>query len=86
MKWETAILKAYNHNGGCADNQKIYQDVEKFIRLTEAHRKPTVYGGRRAYEHQVRAHIAKLVQSADLRPVSRGHYCLTAKGKSRADR
>jgi hypothetical protein len=44
--WEKAILQAYDLNGGCADNQKIYENVGKFIPLTEKDLKPTVYGGR----------------------------------------
>jgi len=81
--WEKAILKTYDLNGGCADNQKIYENVGKFHPLTEEDLKPTVYSGRPAYVHQVRSHIANLVQSGDLRKARRGEYCLTAKGKNR---
>jgi hypothetical protein len=81
--WENAILKAYALGGGCSVNQKIYDNVGKFMHLTKAHLKPTVHAGRPAYVHQVPSHITNLVQSGDLTQVGRGEYCLTAKGKSR---
>ena len=82
-RWEVAILKAYNANGGCADNQVIYNTVGNFIPLSSDHLKPTVHGGRPAYVHQVRSHITNLQQDGCLKNVSRGHYCITAKGRQR---
>jgi restriction endonuclease Mrr len=81
--WEDAILRTYDGHGGCADNQEVYEDVGKFIHLTQEHLRPTVHGGRPAYVHQVRSHITNLVQSGHLKQLRRGHYCLTAKGKGR---
>ncbi len=81
--WETAILRTYKSNGGCAYNQTIYNRIGTFILLTPEHLRPTVHGGRPAYVHQVRSHIANLVQSGDLNQVARGQYCLTAKGSNR---
>jgi restriction endonuclease Mrr len=81
--WEVAILKTYDHLDGCAKNRAIYDNVGKFIRLSQEHMRATVYGGRPAYEHQVRSHITNLYQAGHLQQLSRGYYCLTTKGKKR---
>ena len=81
--WEEAILKTYHLAGGCAANQEIYDNVGKFVSLTTQHFRPTAYGGRPAYVHQVRSHITNLVQNGDLTRMSRERYCLTLKGKNR---
>jgi len=44
--WEDAILRTYELHSGCADNQEIYEDVGKFMPLTQEHLRPTVHGGR----------------------------------------
>ena len=83
--WEAAILRTYDLLGGCATNQQIYENVGRFINLTTDHLKPTEYGGRPAYVHQVRSHITNLVQTGQLRQVARGRYCLSAQGKRRVN-
>jgi restriction endonuclease Mrr len=81
--WEIAILKTYASKSGCAKNREIYEGVRAFITLTPEHQELTVHGGRPAYEHQVRSHIANLRQDGCLKKIERGRYCLTSKGKSR---
>ena len=81
--WEEAILKTYDLLGGNASNQEIYENVGRSIPLRDDHLKPTVYGGRPAYVHQIRSHIANLVQSGDLNRVDRGRYRLTGQGQRR---
>ena len=80
---EEAILKNYDLLGGNASNQEIYENVGRFIPLTADNLKPTVYGGRLAYVHQVRSHIANLVQSGHLYRVVRGRCRLTGQGQRR---
>jgi restriction endonuclease Mrr len=79
--WETTILKAYQANNGSASNREIYDLIKQFIALSPEHLRPTVYGGRPAYVHQVRSHITNLSQSGDLRQLGRGLYELTLKGR-----
>lgn len=83
--WEIAILKSIEHRGGEADTQQIYTDMESgaFITLTENDLRITKYGGRLAYQHQVRSHLSNLTQSKDIHKVSRGVYSITAKGMKR---
>ena len=81
--WEVAILKCYAEYGGSATNEQIYKKVGDFIALTPQHLRTTVHGGRPAYVHQVRSHIANLVQGGDLKKLRVGEHDLTAKGKSR---
>lgn len=81
--WHIAILKSYDHHGGCADYAQIYETIGKFITLTANHMRATVYGGRPAYQHELRSFVSDLCEAGDLRRVGRGKYCLTAKGKKR---
>ncbi len=82
-RWEHAILNACASTTGAVSNQEIYDLVKGSISLSEEHLRPSVYGGRPAYVHQVRSHITNLSQSGDLRRVRRGLYELTAHGKGR---
>lgn len=83
--WENAVLKSIEHRGGKASNQQIYLDMEsgKFIVMQSDHLRITKHGGRPAYQHQVRSHLANLVETGDLVRPSRGSYKLTAKGQER---
>ena len=81
--WEIAILKSINSLGGEAQLQKIYEKLPDFIKLTEEDLRETKWGGRPAYQHQVRSHITNLCQVDELVKVSRGCYSLTEKGLRR---
>jgi len=83
--WEIAILRIIKAKGGQATTQEIYSELEsgKFLTLTADDLRVTIYGGRPAYQHQVRSHLSNLRQSGDLKWVSRGKYSLTKKGRRR---
>jgi len=81
--WEEAILRCINSFKGEADLQQIYRHIGSFIDLTQEHWKTTQWGGRSAYEHQIRSHVSNLCQAGDLIKISRGRYQLTEDGKRR---
>ena len=83
--WEIAVLKSIEHRGGHANNQQVYADMEsgKFITLHPDHLRATEYGGRPAYQHQVRSHLTNLLETGDLVRPLRGNYKLTAQGRRR---
>ncbi|MGH7410329.1 MAG: hypothetical protein ACREJ6_04615 [Candidatus Methylomirabilis sp.] len=81
--WEIEILNSVNQLGGEADLRQIYGRLEKNIRLGRDHLRPTRWGGRPAYQHQVRSHISNLCETGQLRWVSRGRYAITAAGRPR---
>lgn len=86
--WEIAVLKSIEHRGGKASNKQIYLDMEsgKFIAMQKDHLMMTKHGGRPAYQHQVRSHLANLVEAGDLVRPSRGSYKLAAQGRERLNR
>ena len=73
--WETAILKSFDYHGGYASLCQIYETIKSFIKLTPTQLRDTVYGGRPAYQHEIRSYVSNLRQS--------GNYRLTPKGKAR---
>ncbi|TET43016.1 MAG: hypothetical protein E3J66_02550 [Dehalococcoidia bacterium] len=81
--WETAILKSINSLGGEAGLQQIYERLAAYIQLTEEDLTETKWGGRPAYQHQVRSHVTNLRQAGALIRISRGRYSLTEKGLRR---
>ena len=81
--WTIAILKSINSLGGHAHYQQLFKKLPDFINLTDEHLKPTKWGGRPAYRHQVRSHVANLCQTGDLQWVSRGCYAVTDNEKRR---
>lgn len=83
--WEIAILKSIDSRGGKADTKEIYTDMKSgdFIKLNENHLQTTIYGGRPAYQHQVRSHLSNLIEAGDIQKVSRGAYSITARGRKR---
>ncbi|MDO9528501.1 MAG: winged helix-turn-helix domain-containing protein [Syntrophales bacterium] len=83
--WEIAILRSIEARGGSGNTKEIYAELEsgKFITLNENDLRETVYGGRPAYQHQVRSHLSNMRQAGDLRRVKRGTYALTEKGLQR---
>ena len=74
--WGMAILRCINSLGGAAHLQQIYERLPNFIDLTEMHLRATKWGGRPAYQHQVRSHITNLCQDGELIRISRGFYAL----------
>lgn len=84
--WEVSILKSIASLGGEATLSQIYDRIQSFIEMTENDLKETQWGGRPAYQHQVRSHISNLCQEGSLRRLSRGRYVLTTKGKSRIEK
>jgi hypothetical protein len=81
--WELAILQSVNLLGGEGDLQEIYRTLPRFIQLTPVHLAPTKWGGRPAYEHQVRSHVTNLRQAGELAWKARGRYALTTIGRQR---
>jgi hypothetical protein len=81
--WEEAILRSVDAAGGSASNREIYGRVGKFISLSSEHLRPTQWGGRPAYEHQVRSHLSNLCGKGGLVRMGRGQYRLTPAGRAR---
>ena len=54
-----------------------------FVGLGPENLRKTNYGGRPAYQHQVRSHLTNLTQSGDLKKLDRGVYSITAAGRKR---
>jgi ribosomal protein S19E (S16A) len=82
-RWEIVILTGFHSLGGQADLQGLYGFLEKETPMPKQHLRSTQYGGRPAYQHQVRSHVSNLVQSGALRRVERGRYALTPLGRER---
>ena len=85
MTWEIAILKTYELLGGCAENRRIHENIERFIKLTSKHHAREMSSGRAKYKHYVTSHIAHLYGARYLRRISPGHYCLTQRGRNRLE-
>jgi len=79
VRWDVVLLRIINSRRGRAYTHQIYADLERglFVTLSEAHLRETVYGGRPAYQHEVRSFLSNLSKTGDLRRVSRGEYVLT---------
>ena len=84
--WEIAILRCIKELGGVANLNQIYGKIGNFIDLKKSHIRETVYGGRPAFQHQVRSHITNLCQESELRWEARGRYSITDKGLKRIGR
>jgi hypothetical protein len=84
--WETVILTGFHSLGGEAGLQALYKFLEKDTPLPRQHLRATRYGGRPAYQHQVRSHVSNLCDSGDLRRVERGRYAITQRGRARLQR
>lgn len=82
--WAEAILEAVNYSGNEASLAEIYETLEKHFPLTKENLRPMPeYGNRRAYTHEVRSFVSKLVREGALKWVSRGRYRLTSRGAAR---
>jgi hypothetical protein len=84
--WELAILRSIRSLGGEAGLQDIYDELRKFIELSDDDLAPQDSAlGRPAYQQQVRSHIANLCQAGQLECVARGHYALTRDARQKLD-
>jgi len=83
--WEINILRCIKELNGDAKLSQIYKNIDRFIDLTKDHLRETVWGGRTAFQHQVRSHITNLWQSGELIWKSRGRYSITKKGLQRVE-
>ena len=83
--WEMSILKSIASFGGEAPLPQIYERIHSFIEMTNNDLRETQWGGRPAYQHQIRSHISNLCQERSLRRLSRGRYTLTIKGENRIE-
>lgn len=81
--WEVIVLTGFHSLGGEADLRQLYGYLENSVPLRPHHLQVTKYGGRPAYQHQVRSHVINLYQTCDLQRTARGRYALTKKGRSR---
>ena len=81
--WELAILQSIHALGGEAGLQDIYRKLPSFTDITDKDWRETEWGGRPAFQHQVRSHITNLCDAGDLQKVERGRYALTEKGRRR---
>lgn len=81
---ETALLRIINDRGTQACNSQIYKALEggNYFKLQKHHLRETIYGGRPAYQHEVRSYLSNLVQEGRIRRLSRGEYEITESGKS----
>ena len=79
--WAEAILTAIGDLGGKATLKQVYSGVPKYRVLSREHLKETVWGGRPAFQHEVRSFVSGLVASGKLHKVSRGMYQLTEEGR-----
>jgi uncharacterized protein YwgA len=71
--------------GSKAMLQQIYRKIGNHIELTPKHLEGTQYGGRPAFQHEVRSFISNLCDSGYLIKLDRAEYSLTEKGKKRID-
>lgn len=84
--WELAILRAVQRLRGEADLPRLYAELPTLVTLTPEHLRETIWGGRPAYQHQVRSHISNLCEAGDLRRVGRGRYRITERGLKRIEK
>lgn len=79
----TAILKIIYDNGPKIMTSQIYKVLEgaNYYRLQEHHLEKTIYGGRLAYQHQVRSYLSNMVQDGLAERLERGVYGITELGK-----
>ena len=81
--WEVNLLSAFDALGGEADLQAVYVYLERHAPMRAHHKQQTKWGGRPAYQHQVRSHVVNLFQSGQLRRIARGRYAITPLGRAR---
>ncbi|MFH1596237.1 MAG: winged helix-turn-helix domain-containing protein [Pseudomonadota bacterium] len=81
--WDTAILMCVRDIGKEAMLQQIYRKIGNYIQLSNKHLEGTQYGGRPAFQHEVRSFISNLCDSGYLVRLDRGVYSITEKGLKR---
>lgn len=82
-EWSEAILEAVNSLGNEASLKAIYETLEKHFPLSNRNLRETRYGGRPAYQHEVRSFVSHLVKGGDLEWIGRGRYKLIRRGAGR---
>ena len=82
-RWEFAILEIISGLGGDGCLQEIYAKLEESYQLSDYALRETPYGGRPAYQHEVRSYISNLCKKGELIRLERGCYSLTGKGRKR---
>ena len=83
FRWEFAILEILAHRKGTACLQEMYSTIEQSYPLKDNDPRSTAYGGRPAYQQQVRSHVSNLVHSGALERIGRGCYLLIPAGRER---
>ena len=83
--WEVTILRIMQELGSSADLSHVYRALEEGPSLTANDLRETKWGGRPAYQHQVRSHVSNLCKAKQLRNVARGRYEITPEGRARLD-
>ena len=86
LTWSDAIIVCLKDLGGRGGLQQIYSRISRYISLKLTHQKETRWGGRPAFQHQVRSYISNLVKDGTLRKASRGVYELTSKAQDSLSR
>ncbi len=82
-QWEYNILRCINSLGGEACLSDIYDEIGKFVDLTEEHRRYNHRYKEPAYHIQIRKHVRNLYQKDELEWVSKGCYSLIKKGQEK---
>ncbi|MGO9620798.1 MAG: winged helix-turn-helix domain-containing protein [Desulfobaccales bacterium] len=83
--WEIAILMCVRDIGKEAMLPQIYRNIGNYIELGPNHLEGTPYGGRPAFQHEVRSFISNLCKLGYLVREDRGCYSMTDKGRKRID-
>jgi predicted RNase H-like HicB family nuclease len=84
-EWSEAILEAINSLGHDASLKDIYAVLEQQFPLSEQNLQHTRYGGRPAYQHEVRSFMSNLLETGELQRTGRGKYRLTPQGRARLE-
>jgi len=82
-QWEYNILRCIDSLSGEACLGDIYDEIGKFVDLTEEHRRYDHRWKEPAYHIQIRRHIKNLRQKGELEWVSKGCYSLREEGQER---
>jgi len=77
-----AILKIIRDHGPEVKTSQIYQALEggDYLELKAHQLKETIYGGRPAYQHEVRSYLSNMVQEGFADRIERGVYRITGLG------
>jgi restriction endonuclease Mrr len=80
---ETAILRIIFDHRSQVSTSQIYKALEAggYFKLQEHHLTETIYGGRPAYQHEVRSYLSNMVQKGLVERLAWGVYGITELGK-----